>query len=229
MSLGANETSDLPTSKIIVVSSQGLSSVALLLLLCLNRSDLRWASHITPSGGLGGEPSPESPICKAILIRNIGQFSNAYTGAVHPALDRADFGPADCRCLLVAHPFCSDEEKHLALLDRELAKGCAEIVKIKMPMLLWRGGKHACHQAIRVLDLALPLAQRSVEMVAQNGEQLCLQVCPWREAIQFVQAPHDGLLYKIIRLIHLTRKRDRKGTKVRDGFEQAGTKFVRQR
>jgi hypothetical protein len=121
-------------------------------------NDVRCAFRTFPSGGLGSGHSTESPISKLILVHHVEQFSKADAGAVHPALDRADLGPADCRCLLVAHPFCSYEEKHFALLDSKLAKGCPEIIKIKMPMLLWRGGQQARHHPIRVLNFASPLA-----------------------------------------------------------------------
>jgi hypothetical protein len=44
-----------------------------------------------------------------------------------------------------------------------------------------------------------------------------------------VQAPHNGLLYEIVCLIHLARERDGEGPQVWDSFEQAGTEFIRQR
>jgi hypothetical protein len=49
MPLGANETSDLTTSKTIVVSFQGTRSAALLLLLCLYLDDVRCTFLAAPS------------------------------------------------------------------------------------------------------------------------------------------------------------------------------------
>ena len=66
------------------------------------------------------------------------QFSKARASAVHPALDRADCGPANLGGFFVTQPLGPDQEKNLALLKGKLRESPPEVLEIEAGVLFRR-------------------------------------------------------------------------------------------
>jgi len=68
----------------------------------------------------------------------VEQFSKARASAVHPALDRADCGPANLGGFFVTQPLGPDQEKNLALLKGKLRESPPEVLEIEAGVLFRR-------------------------------------------------------------------------------------------
>src|SRR5215210_4856897 len=69
------------------------------------------------------------------------EFGKPPSGAVHPALDRANRNTADHRHLLVAQTFGSDQQHRLTLLVRKPRQSTAQFGKLHAPRLVREDGE----------------------------------------------------------------------------------------
>ncbi len=149
------------------------------------------------------------------------EFSKAGAGAVDPALDGAQLGPADPGDLLVLQSLCPREENGLALLGREPRKSPCEVSQVKIFILSREGREHAGHHAVRVLDLPPPPAFEGVELIAEDREEPRLQAGARLEFVDLAQPPDNRLLHEVVGKIDIAGQRDREGAKPRKGRKQA--------
>jgi hypothetical protein len=132
-----------------------------------SRHDLLCVFWFASSGALDSERSPDDTIRpEVLLILEVKEFGKAKTGAVHPALDGAQLGPANPGNLLVSQALCPREENSLALLRGKLRKSYREVPQVQVSILSGEGREHAGHHAVRVLDLPSSPAHRGVELIA---------------------------------------------------------------
>src|SRR3954468_7953717 len=86
------------------------------------------------------------------------EFGKALSGAVHPALDRADGSAADHRRFFVTEPLGSDQQHRFPLLVRKLRQSTAQFRKLHAPRLFREGGELGREEVIDILHLTLALA-----------------------------------------------------------------------
>src|SRR5215212_6958883 len=159
------------------------------------------------------------------------EFGKARSGAVHPALDRADGSAADHRRFFVTEPFGSDQQHRFPLLVRKLRQSTSQFRKLHAPRLFREGGELGREEVIDILHLTLALAILGVEQVAHEGEDPGLKVGAGLKSVLLLQGAQERVLNQVVRPV--ANKGQGKGTKVRRHREKVRTEvrlsFARRR
>ena len=128
------------------------------------------------------------------------------------ALDRADGDAADASRFLIGEAGSADENQGLTLIVGELAQRDLEIGQIEMTLLRGMGSEPASIMTVGVLDLAAALADLGVIVIAQDGEELRLEVGAFLETIDIRPGFDQRLLDEIVGTVGLTAERYGKGS-----------------
>src|SRR5215210_7982611 len=150
------------------------------------------------------------------------EFGKPLSGAVHPALDRANRNTADHRHLLVAQTFGSDQQHRLTLLVRKPRQSTAKFGKLHAPRLVREDGELSREQAVSILHLALTPAVLGVEQVTHQREEPSLQLGAGLKLLPLLQCAQDGVLNQIIRPVTIPNQGQGERAEVRRHQEKVG-------
>src|SRR5215207_5827790 len=151
------------------------------------------------------------------------EFGKALSGAVDPALDRADGSAADHRRFFVTEPFGSDQQHRFPLLVRQLRQSTAQFRKLHAPRLFREGGELGREEVIDILHLALAPAVLGVEQVAHEREDPGLKVGAGLKSVLLLQGAQERVLNQIVRPVSVANKGEGKGAKARRHREKVCT------
>jgi hypothetical protein len=119
--------------------------------------------------------------------------------------------PQDLRRILVTQSLHPDQKQSLPLLGRELSESRAQVMEVKLCVLLGWHGEETGHRTLRVLHLPPALAVFGMEQIAQDGEEPSRKVDAGRGLVEAAERAHKRVLHPVIRVVDIVGQRDCKG------------------
>jgi hypothetical protein len=149
------------------------------------------------------------------VVLDAQQSGRQRPGPADAALHGADLAADQFSGGLVGHDLRSNEQQRLALRSRELTEVLPDPTQVAAGLLRGGGDDLPRLDAVRVLDLTLPLAALGVELVAQDGAEPGFEVAAGLEAVLVGPSLQQRLLNQVVGRRLIDGERDREGTQAR--------------